>query len=421
VATGLVGSMLLAACGSDDDGGDASSDGKVEVTFSYLWGGKEAEALEEVIADFNASQDEIVVKGVSSPDTQDQLASMTTSQAAFDISDNFGSGVGAWAEKGLLEPLDEYIEKDGFDLDDFSDPVMEQMRFEDGIYSMPISVHTQVLLYNKALFAEAGITEAPETMEEWADAIDKTTKVDGSGNLTQLGFYNAEIGTSMTTLGQLYGASWVDDEGQPTPAEEANLAGLQFYVDNVTKHGADKVQTFTSGFGEYASAQNPFYSGKVATVIDGEWQPVMIEQFAPDLDYGVAPLPHPADQPELEGSTQVSTSTLFIPSNAEHKDEAWEFMKFLLGPDGMKSFTRALGNLPARTSLLDDPIYDDIENFDVWLDALRSENARAIPSVPYIAEYTTELNTAFEDVTLGRKSPKDAMEAVADNAEAYAG
>jgi multiple sugar transport system substrate-binding protein len=419
LAVAVVG-VLLVGYGGGTVG--AAGGDPVEITFSYLWTGAEAEALEAVIADFNESQEAIVVKGVSSPDFQAQLASMSTSESAFDISDNFGSGVGAWAETGLLEPLDGYIERDGFDVEDFPESVMEQMRYDGGIYSMPIAVHTQMLLYNRALYAEAGITEPPETMEQWADAIAQTTVVASDGTIEQLGYHNAEIGTSMTTLGMLFGGRWVDDSGAPTPTDEGNLAGLQFYVDNITEpYGADQVLRFTSGFGEYASAQNPFFTGQVASVIDGEWQPVMIEQFAPDLDYGVAPLPYPADQPELQGTTEVSTSTLFIPSNAEHKDEAWEFMKFLLGADGMTAFTRALGNLPARTSLLDDPVYDEIPNFDVWLDGLRSENAAAIPSVPYIAEYTADLNTAFDDIVNGRATPEEAMEGVASRAAEYAG
>jgi len=80
---------------------------KTEITFSYLWGGAEAKALEEIIAEFNASQDKIVVKGVSSPDTTKQLASMSSSNGAFDVSDHFGSAVGSWASKGILAPLDD--------------------------------------------------------------------------------------------------------------------------------------------------------------------------------------------------------------------------------------------------------------------------------------------------------------------------
>ena len=78
---------------------------KVTVNFPYLWSGPEGDALEKVIASFNSSQTAITVKGVSSPDFQKQLASMSGSNG-FDISDNFGSTVGSWASKGILEPLD---------------------------------------------------------------------------------------------------------------------------------------------------------------------------------------------------------------------------------------------------------------------------------------------------------------------------
>src|SRR5690554_449358 len=144
----------LAGCAS----GGADADGKTEITFSYLWGGAEAEALEEIIADFNDSQDEIVVKGVSSPDQQKQLTSMSSSNGSFDISDNFGNNVGAWASKGVLAPLDEAIAAEGIDIDDFIPSAMEQMVYDGTTYALPIAIHSFQLLYNKTLLDEAGIT-----------------------------------------------------------------------------------------------------------------------------------------------------------------------------------------------------------------------------------------------------------------------
>ncbi|MFY1654368.1 ABC transporter substrate-binding protein [Solwaraspora sp. WMMB762] len=407
----------LGACGGSD-GGD---DDKVEVVFSYLWAGAEAEALEEIIADFNASQDEIEVRGVSNPDFQKQLTSMSGAQGSFDISDHFGNGVGAWASKGILAPLDDFIEADGLDTDDFVPAAMSQMMYEGQTYSMPIALHAQMLMYNKKLYAEAGIDGPPETTEEWAEQIAKLTKRDADGTITQLGYANAEINTSFTTLGFMFGGAWDDQSGRPTPADPGNVAGLEFYTENIPgTYGVAEVRDFTSGFGEYASAQNPFYVDKVATIIDGEWQSVFIDQYAPNLDWGVAPLPYPAAQPELAGTTQVTTSTLFIPRNAKHPEEAWEFMKYLLSEDAMVRFTLALGNLPARISLLDDPRYDTLPQFSTWLDALRSPNAQSLASTPWSAEYTSDLGQAFDDIAQQRTSPAEGLADVADKASSYA-
>ncbi|MEU7892453.1 ABC transporter substrate-binding protein [Nonomuraea sp. NPDC049152] len=415
----LAGLALVSACGGGT--ADPEKGGPITITFSYLWGGQEAQALEKIIAEFNASQRKIVVKGVSSPDFQKQLASMSSAKGSFDISDNFGNGVGSWASKGILEPLDTYMAKDGFDSADIVPAALKQMVYEGKTYSLPIAVHSFQLLYNKKLFAEAGVGQPPKTTEEWAQAIAKLTKKDAAGNLTQLGLGNPETGTTFTTMGYMFGGDWFDAAGKPTPSNPGNVAALRFYTDNVTaRYGADKVLKFTSGFGEYASPQNPFYTGKVAMVIDGEWQPRFIKDSAPDLDWGVAPLPYPSGQPNLAGTTQLTASTLFIPRNSAHKQEAWEFMKFLMGKKAMLDFSYALGNLPARLSLLDDPKYADIPQFKAWADALKAPNVKVQASMPWGQQYSTDLNAAFDQVLRGAAAPDKALADVAGKTGSYA-
>ena len=386
----------------------------VTIDFPYLWSGPEGEALEGVIAAFNASQSGIVVKGASSPDFQKQVTDMAAPDG-FDISDNFGSTVGSWASTGVLEPLDAYIAADSYDLSDFVPAALQDNQFEGKTYALPIAVHTQLLMYNKKLFAEAGL-EPPTTISELQDAIIKLTKVDGSGDVTQLGMRAPDY----VNLAYVFGGDWFDAAGTATPDNASNLAALHFWVDNVVKkYGTDKLQKFESGYGEYASAQNPFYTGKVAMVLDGEWQPTFINQYAPDLEWGVVPAPHPDDQPDLAGASQLTSSMFFIPRNASHKQEAWIFLKYLVSPEAMAVFSRALANLPARTSLLGDPAYADIPQFTAWLDSLKSPNLKTIASLPSTAEYTRDLMDAFGLVNTLKQTPEEAMAAVKVKATSY--
>src|SRR5690242_57392 len=85
MAAGLTGAAALGILLSFATALSAEAQDKTEITFSYLWGGDEAKAIESIISDFNASQDKIVVKGVSSPDATKQLASMSSANGAFDI------------------------------------------------------------------------------------------------------------------------------------------------------------------------------------------------------------------------------------------------------------------------------------------------------------------------------------------------
>ncbi|MCS3844644.1 ABC transporter substrate-binding protein [Microbacterium sp. AK031] len=394
----------LAGCA----GGGAGADGKTEITFSYLWGGAEAEALEEIIADFNESQDEIVVKGVSSPDQQKQLTSMSSSSGSFDISDNFGNNVGAWASKGVLAPLDEAIAAEGIDVDDFIPSAMDQMSYDGTTYALPIAIHSFQLLYNKTLLDEAGITP-PTTMDELAEAAQKLTVVD-SGKISQLGLGSANDSTTLTTLGFAFGGSW-DGEDGPTPADAGNLEALEWYQENIVEPvGAEALSTFVSGQGEYLSAQDPFFSGKVAMIIDGEWRAASAGKVAPELDWGVTAIP--AASPDLENSTQVTASTLFIPANSKHKEEAAKFLAYLVSEEPMEKFSLALGNLPGRISLAGSDAYADLENFDVWAEAAKSPNAQSLASAPYSAEYAADLKTAFDEVVRLTSTPEDAIATV---------
>jgi multiple sugar transport system substrate-binding protein len=413
VSVAMLVAVPLAACSS----GDGSGGGKTTITFSYLWGGAEAKSLEKIISDFNDSQKDIKVVGVSSPDQQKQLTSMSSSNGSFDISDNFGNSVGAWASKGILAPLDDYIDANKIDTDDFVPSAMDQMVYEGKTYALPIAVHSVQLVYNKKLLDEAGV-QPPKTMDELAAAAKALTKTDASGNITQLGLGDANITTTLTTLAFAYGGAWDGKKG-PTPMDDGNIAALQWYQDNVVRPvGADKLAAFVGGEGQYLSAQDPLYSGKMAMRIDGEWTSVSAAKAAPDLDWGVTAIP--TAKSGIDNATLVSSSTLFIPANSKHKEEAAAFLAYLVSKKPMTDFSLALGNLPARTSLLDSDAYSGLKNFDVWAAALKSPAAQSTASKPYSAEYASDLEKAFDKIERDAATPEDALKDVQSRVSSYA-
>lgn len=406
-----LGASVAAGIGSAVIAGASAAD-KVTIDFPYLWAGPEGEAIQKIADAFNASQDQIQVKGVSNPDAQRQLAAMT-SRNGFDVSDNFDANIATWASKKALEPLDEYITAESYDTSDFIANVFGKMQFDGKTYSLPIAVHTTLLLTNDTLLKAAGIT-TPKTISELTTAVDKLTVLDSSGNITQLGMNQPDF----ITLAYSFGGQWVDANGKPTANDPGNIAALQFWVDTVlNKYGVDKVKRFLSGFGEYASAQAPFYTGKVAMITDGEWQSQFIKQYAPDLKWSAGPVPFIDASPELEGTAGLAASTFFIPANSQHKKEAWEFLKYLVSNEPMRDFTLALANLPARKSLLDDPAYAAIPGMSFWLKSLKSPNLKSMPNVTWGQEYNTEITSAIDSVLDLSKTPEEALTDLQSKAE----
>lgn len=388
---------------------------KKTIDFPYLWTGPEGEAMQSIVDAFNGSQNEIEVKGVSNPDQQRQLAAMASSNG-FDISDGFDTTIGTWASNGVIQPLDDLISGAGYDTSDFIPRVLEKMKFDGQTYMLPIAVHTTLLLHNTALFEEAGI-EAPKTTAELATAIEALTKVDGDGTIQQLGMNQPDFVSFVYS----FGGQWVDAENQPTANHEGNIAALQFWVDNVlNKYGVDNVRRFQSGFGEYASPQNPFYTGKVAMVTDGEWQARFIQQYAPDLKWSAGMIPVPENRPELQGTAAIASSTFFIPSNSSDPEAAWKFMEYVMSPEPMRDFTVALANLPTRQSLLRDPAYEEIPGIHYWLESLKSENLKAMPSVSWGQEYDAEITSTLDEVLNLRKAPAEALNELQEKAQGLA-
>lgn len=409
-AATIVATSSLAACSNSSSG---SPSGVTTVRFTQLWTGNSAKIMDGIVADFNKSHPKIHVVVQSNPDQTKQLASMSSSSGSFDVSDGFGTSVASWASKGILAPLGSY----GIKTSDFLPSDMKQMTYHGQLYAVPFATHSYKLLYNKTLFAEAGITSPPTTMAEFAQDIALTTKQSSNGTITQLGFGTTSAYNTLTTLGFVFGGTW-DKNGKPDPENPDILKALNWYQTNVTdKFGAANIAKFAAGYGQYLSAQDPFYTGKIAMILDGEWQPTVIKSVAPHLDYGVADIP--AASPSLENATQAYNSMFFIPANAQHKPQAVEFLKYMTSSVGMKKWTTESGDAPARKSLLSNPVYQKTPYYEVWLQGLKSKNVFAFDSAPYTAQYTSDLTTALQDMTLGTVTPAQAMAQVAQQAKTY--
>lgn len=411
-AATMVGALGVAIAGCS---AAPEADGPTEITFAYLWTAEGAEVVESLIAEYNASQDEIEVVGVAT-DTTKQLAAMSASTGTFDISDHFGADVKSWASKGILAPLDDALDDAGVDIDDFVPSAMEQMEYEGSIYSVPILVHTLQLIANEALLAEAGLA-APATTSEFYDTIDALSVTGADGTIERLGWgFSAEY-EPLLLLGWANGGQWDTPEG-PTPDDPAIVEALTEFQDRyVTAYGADKIATFRSGFGDYLSDADPFYTEKLAMIFDGEWHASTAPAHAGDIDWGVSGIP--VSESSLEGTSYLYSSTLYIPANAPHKEEAGKFLAWMLEPEQMVEFAVAMVNLPSRVSVLEDPAFADLENFGPFLQSLTSSNLNTLGGKTYSAEYQADLTSAFSEIVLGTKTAQQALEDVAERAASY--
>lgn len=407
---GLAGLLLIptASCSRH------AADGKVHLTIWSFWSGAEERNFLKVTARYQELHPEIVVDnlGAVNDDTKTVRAIVAgVPPDVFMLADPLY--LGPLAANGAILPLDDRFRAAGLREADFIPASLRQCRFRGRLYAMPYLIDVNALLWNKQAFREAGMDpeRPPRTLEELEEAAVKLTVREGD-TIKRLGLKPVDEENVLT---QLFGGTLYDEgRNQVTPDNPGNLAALKWYVALLDRMGGyQKVNEYNSGFGQAQSANNPFFVGKVAMMINGEWNPWWCHKYAPGLDYGVAPLPYPAARPDLARSTWLGGNMFCIASGGKHPREAWELLVWMQTDEAQTLFASLMNNVPNRRSALRSPTLregaDYKKKFGVFLDLADTPNAGCFPPLPVANLYNAELNTARDLVLNGDKTPDRAM------------
>jgi ABC-type glycerol-3-phosphate transport system substrate-binding protein len=173
------------------------------------------------------------------------------------------------------------------------------------------------------------------------------------------------------------------------------------------RFGGASLQNLRNGFGNFASPQNPFFTGRIAMVMQGPWLFNFIKKYAPDdFEWGVAPFPS-ADPARHPGVTVADCDVLVIPRGAPHPAEAFRFIQYVNSQPVMEKLCLGQQKFsPLRT--VSTGFYDRHPNPDirVFVDLAASPNARLTPRLITWPECKNALNAAVDDVLLGGGEPE---------------
>src|SRR5262249_37813786 len=95
-----------------------------------------------------------------------------------------------------------------------------------------------------------------------------------------------------------------------------------------------------------------FRTGHIAMVMNGSWMLKALED-APDLHYGVAPLPRgPHGRATIANGVANSIS-----AKSAHPDEAWDLVRFLSSREAQEALARSGTSIPVLKSVANSPVY----------------------------------------------------------------
>lgn len=374
------------------------------VRYWHTMSDAETQALDGVIADFEAARPDIAVEPTRYA-YDDFKSALLTSLAGGQAPDTARLDiiwVPEFAELGALAPLDEAMG----DYDQLADAMFEgplSTTFWDGHhYGLPQDTNTQVLLWNEAVFAEAGMDGPPGTMEAFRETACALTQGDERYGYALGGTYfwaPAPIFYAM-------GGRIVDDElttAQGYANGDAAVAAFEM-LTSMYEDGCISPNLLGGGIG---TAQG-HGSGLYAMIVDGPWMVDIYAADFPDFDVNFAPIPAGPD-----GTTSSVVGGQDVVAFGEPSDAALEWIRYLASPESQLAMAEA-GVIPTRSDLIGDERLP--EYFGVFLEQL--ETARARVPHPSWPEMDNAINNAFQRMLQGDQTPQEALDQAAAEIDA---
>ncbi|MDV7736619.1 ABC transporter substrate-binding protein [Enterococcus casseliflavus] len=420
--------VLAAGCGNSetaDSSGNESADGKTTLDFWSFWGsGARQEVIEEIIDDFNASQDKIEVKYSYQPwgDIWTKSLSSITAGNPPDVIVQDINSVAQRAEAQQATNLREYIEE-GFS-DEFYPQLWDTVEYEGDAYAVPFNTDTQVIFYNKTLFKEAGISEEqlPQTWEE-LETVARKLDVKNGDDFERIGFYPLwNLGADVWALNADDGVSWFDKDENVKIDTDNKVEALEWILDWQEYYGQDTINRLEAEFG--SGVADPFISGLVAMRAQNiNYYSSLAENAPDDFEFGVIQIPE-----KESGSGHWSWGggfVLEVPYGAKDPEASYEFIKYLSTPEvqekfGEKSFD-IMANRTANENLVNN---DNLDENGQMIYQMADENFAntVITPVPLTApDFSSLVNEQIDQIMLGSKTPAeglaDAQKAVEDLVE----
>ncbi|GHJ95985.1 lipoprotein [Streptomyces sp. NE5-10] len=275
-------------------------------------------------------------------------------------------------------------------------------------YGIPWYAANRIVIYNKDLFAQAGVDAPPATRAEWLSATEKLNRQGSQGIYLAGQDWYTLAGFIWDEGGELA----VDKGGEWTGALDspAALRGMDFYKD---------LQSLGSG-PKNADEQNPpqaevFARGDVAQIVATPSAVAAVLKANPGLKDKLGYFPIPGKKAGTPCAVFTGGSDLIIPENAPDRAAALEVVKALAGEKWQTELARAMGYVPNKKGLAS--VVSGQEATAAM--AAGAANGRATPNSPQWASVEGDnpikpFMTAVLEGEDAQKAARAASEAITD-------
>jgi len=263
-----------------------------------------------------------------------------------------------FAKSGWLTDLTKtYISSDpSYDAADLLPPIAKSLSYNGDLYAVPFYGESSMVFYNKALFAQAGLTMPHNPT--WAQIQTFAAKLNQPGKVSGICLRGlAGWGDNMAALDTVvntFGGQWFDMNWKPQLTSPAFENATNFYVNLVRKYGepgaaSDSFNQLLTLYGQGKCAM--WYDATVAATSIATTYPSVYAQTG----YALAPVD------KTQSSGWLWTWALGVPQGTSNAVAAWKFVSWATSKqyDQLVAAKYGWASVPpgTRTSLYTTPQY----------------------------------------------------------------
>ena len=404
IALVAVLTLVLTACG-----GSGSSGGPTEIAVWHGYQDTEGQVFKGLIDQYNKDHPDVKVSELYSSNdlVLQKVLTAVRGGSAPDVAYMFGSWSPNISKISQVVDMASEVAKPEWKWDDFYPGEREAATVGSKVVGVPALVDNLAIVYNKKLFADAGVAP-PSPTWTWDDFRAAAAKLTDSSK-GQYGWLIPADGSEDTVwhylpmLWQAGGSILTPDDQHAafnSPAGVKALTVLQqmavtdksLYLDTTNENGPKLMN-----------------SGKVAMLVTGPWD---LSQLS-DISYGVQVLPTFAGSGGSHQTISGPDNWVVFNNGDKKKQAAIDFVKWLTAPEQVKAFSAGTGDLPTRASVGQDQAFVDTLNQKLPGTATFVQNLANVKTVrPTIEQYpdvSEALGQAIVAVMLGKDQPGSAL------------
>ena len=433
----LIASLVLVSCQSAEETEapaaeeeQAEAPAEMETVTLTVWdfGGSEFAWMDNItIPEFEAENPNIKIEHVGV--LEDELGlKLETAIAAGEVPDLVIFPPSRVVAAGHVLALDDFMARDGISRDDYcslfqSANVFTGGKIENKVVSLPVDTNIWAMMYNKDLFAEAGLPElGPDDVIDFDTWLEYTRAIDKpADSLDERVWGSNMFWPIFNSMNNYMSDPFVlGDDGRSCDGNANNADWIHTWEVLNTAYEED-ITTETAGVMLQDIEDDMFLQGKMGMTYATLGDAI----YARDQGLNVGLTGQPVVTDGWEGNVGGWNNSYNIMAATEHPNEAWEFLKYLsteaslsipVGSDALSTEGGGIPGLPCYLPLLEEGrIAEMIANEPLVADSV-ALSARIVPP-PSTPDIWTSVEPFWNVFELVESEGMDVASAVEQSTE----